>query len=58
MNKSAIASECAIGLIKSSIVRHEGGQYILYSHKGKVLGRHPSKQKAIAQEQAIKANGG
>ena len=58
MKNSVLALECAIGLIKSAIVRHEGGQYILYSHKGKVLGRHPSKQKAIAQEQAIKANGG
>lgn len=53
-----VALDIAAGLIKSAIIKQEGGHYVLYSHKGKVLGHHPSKAKAIAQEQAIKANGG
>jgi hypothetical protein len=40
----------------SKIIHHEGDQWILYSHKGKVLGRHPSKEKAEAQERAVEAN--
>jgi hypothetical protein len=43
---------------KQAIIKAEGGKFILYSHKGKVLGTHPSRGKAIKQEQAIKANGG
>lgn len=38
------------------IIRHEGDKWILYSHKGKVLGRHPTKEKAEAQERAVEAN--
>jgi hypothetical protein len=45
-------------LVKEAIIREEGGSYNLYSHKGKLLGRHPSRESAVKQEQAIKANGG
>ncbi|MHB8483810.1 MAG: hypothetical protein ACYDBV_13950 [Nitrospiria bacterium] len=38
------------------IIRHEGDKWILYSHEGKVLGTHPSKEKAEAQERAVEAN--
>jgi len=36
----------------------EGKPYCLYSHKGELLGRHPSKASAVKQEQAIKSKGG
>jgi hypothetical protein len=42
-------------LEKQGIIKHEGGKYVLYSHKGKVLGRHGSRSKAVAQEHAIQA---
>ena len=38
------------------IIRHEGNKWILYSHKGKVLGRHDSKEDALSQERAIEAH--
>lgn len=38
------------------IIRHEGSEWILYSHKGKVLGKHPSKESAETQERAVEAN--
>lgn len=44
--------------MKHAIIKHDDGGYTLYSHAGKTLGKHPSKAKAIAQEQAIKAHGG
>lgn len=42
--------------ILNEIIRKEGNEWILYSKKGKVLGRHPTKKKAKKQEQAIKIN--
>lgn len=37
--------------------REEGKPYCLYTHDGKkLLGRHPSKESARKQEEAIKAN--
>lgn len=42
--------------ITEKIIRHEGDKWILYSHKGKVLGTHPSKEQAEAQEAAVEAN--
>jgi len=56
--KFSTALETSIGLLKYAIIKREGNQFVLYSHKGKVLGKHPSKGKAVRQEQAIKANGG
>lgn len=35
------------------MVRKHKGKYQLISRKGKVLGTHPSRKKALAQEQAI-----
>lgn len=35
------------------IIRHEGGKYILYSHKGKVLGRFDSKAEAEKHEREV-----
>jgi hypothetical protein len=55
MLKAAVVAD---QFVKAAIIRQEGEGYTLFSHKGKVLGRHPSKGKAIAQEQAIKAHGG
>lgn len=55
MTKSTMVAD---QFMKHAIIRHENGQYTLYSHQGKTLGKHPSKAKAIAQEQAIKAHGG
>lgn len=40
----------------SKILKHEGYKWVLYSHHGAVLGRHPSKESALAQERAIEAN--
>lgn len=42
-----------VPMYKESVIRREGTQHVLYSHKGKVLGRHDSKAKALKQEQAI-----
>ncbi len=53
-----LAEIVADQFLKQAIIRQEGEGYTLMSHKGKVLGKHPSKAKAIAQEQAIKAHGG
>ena len=41
---------------KSAIIKHENGKYKLYSHKGKVLGTHPSREAAMKQEKAVWAN--
>jgi hypothetical protein len=49
----ALQNEVAKLRLRTSIIRHENGKWILSSHKGKVLGRHPSKEKALKQEQAI-----
>ncbi len=38
------------------IIRNKKGKWMLYSHKGKVLGEHPSKKAAQDQERAIYAN--
>lgn len=39
---------------KSAVIKAEGGQYVLYTADGqRVLGRHPTRQKAIKQEYAI-----
>jgi hypothetical protein len=38
------------------IIRKKGNQYSLYSHSGKKLGTHTSKEKALRQERAIYAN--
>ena len=36
------------------MIKKQGKEYILYSEDGsKILGRHPTKSKAIAQEIAI-----
>lgn len=35
------------------IIKHEGDKWVLYSHEGRVLGRHDSKKDALKQEQAI-----
>lgn len=42
-----------ISMKKLAIIREEDGQYKLYSHEGKVLRTHPSREAAIKQEQAI-----
>jgi hypothetical protein len=47
------------GIVKSNvekIIRHEGNEWVLYSHEGKVLGRHPTKESAEGQEAAVQAN--
>jgi hypothetical protein len=47
------------GIVKSNvekIIRHEGNEWVLYSHEGKVLGRHPTKESAERQEEAVQAN--
>ena len=36
----------------------KGKPICLYSHEGKLLGRHPSEESALKQERAIKAKGG
>lgn len=50
--RSAVIRKCKSGDAE------EGKPYCLYSHEGKLLGRHPSKEAAVKQEQAIKAKGG
>jgi hypothetical protein len=43
--------------IKNATIRHENGKYVLYNRAGtKVLGRHPSKEKALSQERAIQVS--
>jgi hypothetical protein len=38
----------------SETIKHEGNSWVLYTKDGsKVLGKHPTKAEAIAQEQAI-----
>lgn len=42
---------------KSAVIKAEGNEYVLYTADGqRVLGRHPTKQKAIKQEYAIAKN--
>ena len=36
----------------------EGKPVCLYSHEGKLLGRHPNEESARKQERAIKSKGG
>lgn len=44
---------------KNYVIKQEGDEWILYDREGKkVLGRHPTKEKAIAQERAIQARKG
>lgn len=50
MKKVAIIKKCKSGDAE------EGKPWCLYSHEGKLLGRHPSKESARNQEEAIKAN--
>lgn len=44
--------EATLGL-RCATIRHEGGQWKLYSHAGKVLGAHATKEAALAQEVAV-----
>lgn len=39
----------------NKIIRKEGDKYVLYSHDGKVLGKHDSEKGALDQEKAIEA---
>jgi len=42
---------------KAAVIKREGNRYVLYTRDGKkVLGRHSSKEKAMAQERAIQAH--
>jgi len=50
--KKAVIRKCKSGDAQ------EGKPICLYSHEGKLLGRHPSKESAVKQEQAIKAHSG
>jgi hypothetical protein len=50
--KTEIVKRCRAGQGK------KGKPWCLYSHKGKVLGHHPSAAAAYGQERAIKAHGG
>ena len=44
-------------LVKQSVIKQEGNEYVLYTKDGtRVLGRHPTKLKAIKQEYAIQKN--
>jgi hypothetical protein len=39
------------------MIRKRGNQYVLYTRDGRrVLGRHPSREAALRQERAVKAN--
>jgi hypothetical protein len=40
-------------LKKTAYIRRKGKEWIVYSSKGKVLGRHPSKKKALQQLKAV-----
>lgn len=45
--------------MKNYIIKQEGDDWVLYDHTGKkVLGRHKSKESALAQERAIQARKG
>lgn len=50
--KTEIVKRCGTGHGK------KGKPWCLYSHKGKVLGHHPTAASAYGQERAIKAHGG
>lgn len=50
--KTEIVKRCRSGQGK------KGKPWCLYSHKGKVLGHHPSAVAAYGQERAIKVHGG
>jgi len=41
------------GIDKTAIIKQVGDKYYLYSHDGKVLGKHETREKAIKQEMAI-----
>lgn len=41
---------------KQKIIKHEGDQWNLYSHEGRILGHHDSKEDALRQERAIEAH--
>lgn len=41
---------------KNAIIKHEGDKWKLYSHKGKVLGTHDSRDGALSQERAVQAS--
>jgi hypothetical protein len=44
----------AAGMEKSAVIKKENGEYVLYTADGsRVLGRHPTRRKAIDQEYAI-----
>lgn len=44
---------------KQAVIKSENGSFALYTHDGRrLLGKHPTHAKAVAQEQAIKAHGG
>ena len=41
-------------ILKEAVIKEEDGQFTLYTHDGSmVLGRHPTRDKALAQERAI-----
>jgi len=46
----------AADFVKTAIIRRVGDKWVLYSHKGKVLGRHDSEAGAQRQERAIQAS--
>lgn len=35
------------------MIKHKEGQWLLYSHQGKLLGRHDTREQAEKQEEAI-----
>lgn len=37
-------------------ISHSGGEYVVHAESGRVLGRHPTKEKAEAQLRAVEAN--
>lgn len=40
----------------NEIIRKRGSKWVLYSHKGKILGRHDTKADAESQERAVQAS--
>lgn len=42
-----------IELIKVSYIKRRGKEWIVYSKKGKILGKHPSRKKALQQLRAV-----
>jgi hypothetical protein len=57
-NKMKHLNQIQIEFAKEAVIKRcpkgKGGRYCLYDSKGKkLLGRHPSKAKALAQERAI-----